>query len=160
MRKRSQRLWLIGAAVLLAGGATALASTALKNTVAYFYAPSDLVDRDVMKPGLSARVGGLVEHGSYRQVGDGGIEFKITDGDHAVPVSFNGLVPDLFQEGQGIVAEGKFDEHGQLVAKRVLAKHDETYMPKEVYDAMKDKAGADGMKEYEPQKATQKDPAT
>src|SRR5262245_42147246 len=105
MRKRSQRLWLIGAAAVLAIGATALAATALKDTVAYFYTPSDLVEKDAVRPGKAARVGGLVEAGSVQRHMDGSMEFKITDGGAATLVTFNGSVPDLFAEGQGIVAE-------------------------------------------------------
>jgi cytochrome c-type biogenesis protein CcmE len=149
MRKRSQRLWMIGAAAALSLGAVALAATALKDTVAYFYAPSDLVDKNVIHEGKSARVGGLVEKGSVKQSPDGSVQFRITDGANAAQVTFTGLLPDLFQEGQGIVAEGVFDADNQLVAKRVLAKHDENYMPKEVYDALRKNAGDTGAKEYE-----------
>jgi cytochrome c-type biogenesis protein CcmE len=153
MRKRSQRLWMIGAAALLSAGAVALAATALKDTVAYFYVPTDLVKKNVIHEGKSARVGGLVEAGSVKQGADGSVQFKITDGANAALVTFSGLLPDLFQEGQGIVAEGTFDANGQLVAKRVLAKHDENYMPKEVYDAMRKNAGDTGAKEYEMENA-------
>ncbi|MDZ4761678.1 MAG: cytochrome c maturation protein CcmE [Alphaproteobacteria bacterium] len=152
MRKRSQRLWLIGSAALLVAGATGLAATALKDTVAYFYAPSDLVEKDAVRPGQSARVGGLVEEGSVTKGEGAEIRFRITDGAHAAQVSYNGLLPDLFEEGQGVVAEGKFDASGQLVAQRVLARHDENYMPREVYEALKNKAGAEGADEYQPPK--------
>jgi cytochrome c-type biogenesis protein CcmE len=150
MRKRSQRLWLIGAASLLVVGAIALSATALKDTVAYFYAPTDLVEKNIIKPGVRARIGGLVETGSFSR-GEGAlVKFKITDGGAATPVVFDGLLPDLFAEGQGIVAEGQFDANGQLVAKRVLAKHDENYMPKEVYDAMRKRANDDKDYKKEP----------
>ena len=143
MRKRSQRLWLIGAAGALALGAVALAATALQDTVAFFYAPSDLVEKNVIAEGKSARVGGLVEVGSETHGSDGALMFRITDNKHTVPVVFEGIPPDLFREGQGVVAEGKFDADGTLIASRVLAKHDENYMPKEVYDALrKDAEGA------------------
>lgn len=141
MRKRSQRLWMIGAAGVLVAGALALGATALRDTVSYFYAPSDLAEQGVIRDGLAARIGGLVEEGSIRSGEGGAVVFRVTDGVHAVPVSYHGLLPDLFEEGQGVVAEGQFDAHGQLVAKRVLARHDENYMPKEVYDALRDKAG-------------------
>lgn len=148
MRKRSQRLWLIGAAGLLVAGGLALAATALRDTVAYFYTPSDLVEKDAAQPGRSARVGGLVEAGSVRRGEGAAVAFRITDGSHASEVSFDGLLPDLFEEGQGIVAEGRFDASGRLVAERVLAKHDENYMPREVYEALKEKAGAAGPAAY------------
>jgi cytochrome c-type biogenesis protein CcmE len=137
MRKRSQRLWLLGAAGVLAAGAVALAATALQDTVAFFYAPSDLVEKDVIVEGKSARVGGLVEERSVTHDADGVMLFRITDTKNTVPVVFEGIPPDLFQEGQGVVAEGKFDAQGRLVASRVLAKHDENYMPKETYDALR-----------------------
>jgi cytochrome c-type biogenesis protein CcmE len=143
MRKRSQRLWLIGAAGALGLAAVALAATALQDTVAFFYAPSDLLEKNVIAEGRSARVGGLVEVGSETHASDGALMFRITDNKNAVPVVFEGIPPDLFREGQGVVAEGKFDADGTLVASRVLAKHDENYMPKEVYDALrKDAEGA------------------
>lgn len=146
MRKRSQRLWMIGAAGVLVAGALALGATALRDTVSYFYAPSDLAEQGVIRPGLAARIGGLVEEDSIRSGEDGAVVFRVTDGVHAVPVSYHGLLPDLFEEGQGVVAEGQFDAQGQLVAKRVLARHDENYMPKEVYDALRDKAA--GAEDY------------
>lgn len=142
MRKRSQRLWLIGAAAVLATGATALAVTALSDTVAYFYAPSDLAASGAIEAGKSVRIGGLIEEGSMSHNAAGDVIFRITDGVAAIPVGYSGIMPDLAVEGQGVVAEGRFDATGQLVAKRVLARHDENYMPKEVYEALKDKAGA------------------
>lgn len=148
MRKRSQRLWLIGAAGALGLGAVALAATALQDTVAFFYAPSDLIEKNVVAEGKSARVGGLVEVGSETHGSDGALMFRITDNKHAVPVVFEGIPPDLFREGQGVVAEGKFNADGTLIASRVLAKHDENYMPKEVYDALRE--GAEGAATTEP----------
>jgi cytochrome c-type biogenesis protein CcmE len=148
MRKRSQRLWLIGAAGALAAGAIALAATGLQDTVAFFYAPSDIAEKGVA-PGRSVRVGGLMEEGSFSNGADGAIHFRITDGREALPVVFTGLLPDLAVEGQGIVAEGRLDENGQLVAQKVIARHDENYMPKEVYEALKDKAGSEGAAGYE-----------
>lgn len=135
MRKRSQRLWLIGSAALLTTGAIALAVVALQDTVAFFQSPSDIVEKGVTNIQQSIRVGGLVEKGSETHDQDGALLFKITDGKHTVPVIYHNIPPDLFEEGKGVVAEGKFDETGRLVAKRVLAKHDENYMPKETYDA-------------------------
>ena len=140
MRKRSQRLWLIGVAGALGLGAVALAATALQDTVAFFYAPSDLVEKNVIAEGRSARVGGLVEVGSETHAASGELLFRITDNKHTVPVVFDGIPPDLFREGQGVVAEGKFNADGTLIASRVLAKHDENYMPAEVYDALRKNA--------------------
>ena len=148
MRKRSQRLWLIGAAALLTTGAVALAVVALQDTVAFFQSPSDIVEKGVGNLNQSIRVGGLVEKGSETHGPDGALLFKITDGKHAVPVVYHDIPPDLFEEGKGVVAEGKFDETGRLVAKRVLAKHDENYMPKETYDALKRAAESGGDTSY------------
>ncbi len=140
MRKRSQRLWLIGAAAVLVLGAGGLAAVALQDTVAFFAAPTDIIEKDMLKPGKNIRVGGLVEVGSETHSPAGELLFRITDGDNAVPVVFDGIPPDLFKEGQGVIAEGKFDTEGRLVAQRVLAKHDENYMPKEVYDSLRKKS--------------------
>jgi cytochrome c-type biogenesis protein CcmE len=96
-----------------------------------------------VKPGQSVRIGGLVEKGSIRHGDNGALLFRVTDGATAVPVTFDGLPPDLFKEDQGVVAEGRMDKNGELVAKRVLARHDETYMPKEAYDALRKRAEAE-----------------
>jgi cytochrome c-type biogenesis protein CcmE len=143
VRKRSQRLWFIGAAALLAAGGLALAATALQDTVAFAYTPTQ-VEEDAVRPGRSVRIGGLVEAGSVGNAEGAAIRFAITDNANSVPVVFTGVLPDLFAEGQGVVAEGALDESGTLVAKRVLARHDETYMPKEAYEALKKQAEADG----------------
>ncbi len=148
MRKRSQRLWLIGAAAALTTGAVALAVVALQDTVAFFQSPSDIAAKGVENLKQSIRVGGLVEEGSETHGPDGALLFKITDGVNTVPVVYHDIPPDLFEEGKGVVAEGKFDETGRLVAKRVLAKHDENYMPKETYDALKRAAESSGNKNY------------
>lgn len=148
MRKRSQRLWLIGVAAVLALGATALAATALRDTMAFAYTPSQVVEKSVVRPGRSARIGGLVEEGSVRHVG-ADLLFRITDGANATDVTFNGIPPDLFEEGQGVVAVGKFDADGRLVADKILARHDENYMPKEAYDSLKKAAGDKGVATYD-----------
>jgi cytochrome c-type biogenesis protein CcmE len=148
MRKRSQRLWLIGVAAVLALGATALAATALRDTMAFAYTPSQVVEKSVVRPGRSVRIGGLVEEGSIRHQGSD-LLFRITDGVNATDVSFNGIPPDLFEEGQGVVASGRFDANGLLVADKILARHDENYMPKEAYDALKAAAGSEGVATYD-----------
>lgn len=145
MRKRSQRLWLIGAAAALVTGAVALAVVGLQGAVAFFQSPSDIAAKGASSYHQAIRVGGLIEVGSQKH-GDGGklLTFSITDGKHTVPVVFEGIPPDMVKEGKGVVAEGKFDAAGTLVATRVLAKHDENYMPKEAYDAMKRAAESEG----------------
>jgi cytochrome c-type biogenesis protein CcmE len=144
MRKRSQRLWLIGAAGLLMAGALALAVTGLQDAVAYAYTPTQLAEKEHGETaGKSMRVGGLVKPGSVSKGDNAELDFSITDNLHTVAVRFDGLPPDLFEEGQGVVAEGRMDDSGRLIAKRVLAKHDENYMPKEVYEAMRAQAEKD-----------------
>jgi cytochrome c-type biogenesis protein CcmE len=138
MRKRSQRLWLIGAAAALVTGAVALAVVGLQGAVAFFQSPSDIAAKGTSSFKQALRVGGLIEVGSQKHE-EGGklLTFTITDGKHTIPVVFEGIPPDMVKEGKGVVAEGKFNESGVLVADRVLAKHDENYMPKEAYDALK-----------------------
>src|SRR5204863_3914031 len=108
----------------------------LKDSIVFFTSPTDLAEKHV-KPGTRVRIGGLVEQGSVSR-GDGlMVRFAVTDGNSTVPVVYQGLLPDLFREGQGVVAEGVLDGQGTFRADNVLAKHDETYMPKEVADALK-----------------------
>lgn len=148
MRKRSQRLWLIGGAAVLVSGAVALAAVGLKDSVAFFYSPTDLAEKQVVKEGFRARVGGLIAHGSVKTTDDARLVFAITDGEHTTPVSFEGLKPDMFGEGQGMVAEGKFDGHGTLIADKLLTRHDESYMPadiKQVMDDMKKRGAENGL---------------
>lgn len=137
MKAKHQRLVLIGMAALAIGGAAALGFNALSDTMTYFYSPSDVAEKGV-EPGQSIRLGGLVEPGSVRREADGlTLAFTVTDTAKTVPVRYKGLVPDLFKEGQGVVAEGKFDPQGVFVAQSLLAKHDENYMPPEVADSIK-----------------------
>lgn len=137
MKAKHQRLVLIGLAALAVSGAAALGFSALSDTMTYFYSPSDVVTKGV-EPGQSIRLGGLVEAGSVRHEADGlTLAFVVTDTANTVPVRYKGLVPDLFREGQGVVAEGRFDPQGVFVAASLLAKHDENYMPPEVADAIK-----------------------
>jgi len=149
MRKRSQRLWLIGAAGVLVAGAVALAVVGLQGAVAFFQSPSDIASKGVSSFHQSVRVGGLIEVGSQKHENGGKLlTFTITDGKHTVPVVFEGIPPDMVKEGKGVVAEGKFDASGTLVASRVLAKHDENYMPKEAYDALKRASESEGGPDY------------
>ncbi len=135
-RKR-QRLVLLVVAMLLLSGATALVLASLQDSIAFFATPSELAARDV-EPGKTFRIGGLVVEGSIEREADGTVRFAITDTAEEVPVVYRGMLPDLFREGQGVVALGKLDERGVFVASEVLAKHDERYMPKEVSDALKE----------------------
>ncbi len=134
--KKSRRAAFIGAAVLIFGLAVILALSALEDTVVYFYSPTDVAERGT-PVGQSARIGGLVVEGSVSKDGSRTI-FGVTDLQNSITVSYNGILPDLFREGQGIVAEGTFGASGIFEATRVLAKHDENYMPREVADALKE----------------------
>ena len=140
MKRKHQRLAMLGGAVLLLAAAAALALTALEDNIVFFYSPSDIAEKGV-PAGKRFRVGGLVVDHSVKRV-DGGtvIRFEITDTRKTVPVSYRGVLPDLFREGQGVVAEGALRPDGVFAATSVLAKHDERYMPREVVDALK-KAG-------------------
>jgi cytochrome c-type biogenesis protein CcmE len=137
MTRKQKRLSLIGAAVAAAAGSAALVFIALGDAVAYFYAPSDVAALAAPPAGL-VRLGGLVETGSVRSTdAPPGAAFEIGDGAAKLPVRYQGILPDLFREGQGVVVEGRFGPDGTFDASRVLAKHDETYMPREVADALK-----------------------
>ena len=136
MKAKHQRLWLVVGALVALGGAGLLAFSTLGDKATYFYAPSDLAKGP--PPEDAIRLGGMVEAGSL--VRDGAtVTFRVTDyGSKAVPVSYTGILPDLFREGQGVIAEGRLDPAtGTFRAETILAKHDEKYMPPEVAGAMK-----------------------
>jgi cytochrome c-type biogenesis protein CcmE len=116
--------------------AVALVLGALKDSIVFFNSPTDVAEKNI-KPGTRIRLGGLVKEGSVWRGDALAIRFEVTDGRNTIPVSYQGLLPDLFREGQGVVTEGTFDPTGTFRADSVLAKHDETYMPKEVADALK-----------------------
>lgn len=136
MKRKHRRLTLL---LLSLGGlavAAMLVLNAFDDSLVFFYSPSDLAEKPV-EPGKRFRLGGLVEEGSI--VRDGAtLRFRVTDLSRAIPVTFVGIVPDLFREGQGVVAEGSLGTDGTFAASDVLAKHDETYMPREVADALRD----------------------
>lgn len=138
MRRRNRRLLLAISCIGLAGVATALVLWALRSTATYFYSPSDLAALTA-KPTGDIRIGGLVERGSISRNGAQSIEFKVTDLKSELSVDFSGVLPSLFREGQGVVAEGRLSQNGKFEAHTILAKHDETYMPPEVAKALKDR---------------------
>jgi cytochrome c-type biogenesis protein CcmE len=134
--KRRNRLLIVALVVSGVGIAVALALVALKENVNLFYSPTE-VARGEIPQGKTFRVGGLVRDGSVRREGQGlKISFEVTDGPHEVTVDYTGILPDLFREGQGIVAQGRLDPDGRFSADQVLAKHDENYMPPEVAEAL------------------------
>jgi len=138
-RKRRRLLALIIGLALL-GTATALVLAAFNDNLVFFYGPTELAEKQIA-PGRRIRIGGLVEQSSVAKQANGReVTFRVTDGKTEVPVIFDGVLPDLFREGQGVVAEGRLRPDGVFAASSVLAKHDEKYMPPEVADALK-KAG-------------------
>ncbi|MDH3669346.1 MAG: cytochrome c maturation protein CcmE [Paracoccaceae bacterium] len=139
MKPKKRRLVIILAGLSLFGLATGLVLAAFDEGVTYFYSPTDLVEKQVPQ-GRMLRIGGLVEEESLVR-GEGlTVTFRVTDLAESVPVQYSGILPDLFREGQGVVAMGKLEQDGVFVASEVLAKHDENYMPPEAAEALK-KAG-------------------
>ncbi|MBW7851809.1 MAG: cytochrome c maturation protein CcmE [Rhodospirillales bacterium] len=135
MTRKQRRLYFVVLGMLALGAATALVLTAFNDNLVYFHSPTELAEKGV-PPERRVRIGGLVEKGSIQRDGQL-VRFRVTDMVNAVPVTYNGILPDLFREEQGVVAEGKMGTDGVFVAADVLAKHDENYMPKEVSDALK-----------------------
>ena len=136
MTRKQRRLTLIGAGLGVLGLAAGLVLYALNDAIVFFNSPTDVVEKHVA-PGSRIRLGGLVKPGSLARGDNLAVRFEVTDGNKTVPVSYTGILPDLFREGQGVVTEGALDGAGTFRADSVLAKHDETYMPKEVADALK-----------------------
>ena len=137
MSRKQRRLTLIGAAGLVLAVAVGIVLYALNDEIVFFQTPTDVAQKHI-PPGQRIRLGGLVEKGSVVR-GDGKtITFTVTDTTNTVPVTFTGILPDLFREGQGVVTEGAMMADGTFKADSVLAKHDENYMPKEVADALKE----------------------
>ncbi|MBI1204026.1 MAG: cytochrome c maturation protein CcmE [Rhodopseudomonas sp.] len=147
MTRKQRRLVLIGGSLGVLAIAAALVLSALKDSIVFFNSPTDVVQKH-LPPGTRMRIGGLVKTGSLKRGDDLKVRFEVTDGSHDVAVRYQGIVPDLFREGQGVVAEGKLEPDGSFDADTVLAKHDERYMPKEVVEALKKngrwKEGAEG----------------
>jgi cytochrome c-type biogenesis protein CcmE len=138
MTRKRRRLWILLACGLGLGSAAALTLSAFSDNLVFFVSPSDLEKGPYH--GRTVRLGGLVEQGSVQRVNDSGhakVDFKVTDGANSVTVTYAGILPDLFREGQGVVTLGMLQPDGVFRATEVLAKHDETYMPKEVAEALK-----------------------
>ena len=138
MTRKQRRSAMIFTGLGVLAVAVGLVLWGLSGNIMFFYSPSDLVEKQV-KPGQRFRLGGLVEEGSLVRGQSTKITFKVTDNAKTVDVSFEGVLPDLFREGQGVVAEGKLDTRGVFVADSVLAKHDENYLPPEVASSLKKK---------------------
>ena len=132
LKPKHQRLVRLSLALLALVGAALLAAWALRNQASYFYVPSDMVG-EPPAAGQAVRLGGMVEEGSLKTQADGvTVDFVVGDGKARVPVVFSGILPDLFVEGSGVVAEGSLRADGTFVATNLLAKHDENYMPREL----------------------------
>jgi cytochrome c-type biogenesis protein CcmE len=136
LTRRGRRLALIAAALAVVGAAAGLSLYALSDSIVFFYSPSEVAQKAVA-PGARMRIGGMVKTGSLIKSADQNVAFVLTDGAHDLKVAYQGLLPDLFREGQGVVAEGVLEASGQMQAETILAKHDERYMPREVVDALK-----------------------
>ncbi len=133
--RKSRRLTLIVALLLAASGTAVLMAVAFRSSIVFFVSPTDLVQKNE-RTGTSLRIGGLVEEGSIKRTGND-IHFRVTDLKNTVDVHYVGILPDLFREGQGVVAEGRVGTNGTFEANQVLAKHDEKYMPPEAVEALK-----------------------
>ena len=145
MTRRQRRATLIGLAVGGLSLATILVLFALRSGVDYFYTPSRVAAREV-SPGVSFRLGGLVAQGSVKRGQGTAVTFDVTDASATVPVVYEGILPELFREGQGIIAVGKLEPDGRFRASTVLAKHDENYMPPEVAKSLKEQGVWQGEK--------------
>lgn len=136
MTRKQRRLVLIGSALAVLGIAAALVLNALRDSIVFFSTPSMVAEKNI-QPGQRFRLGGIVETGSLVRGEQLRVRFTVTDGNAKLPVTYTGILPDLFREGQGVISEGAIDPSGIFKADSVLAKHDENYMPKDVADALK-----------------------
>lgn len=136
MTRRQRRLTIIGGSLAVLAIAVALVLNAMRDLIVFFSTPAMVAEKHI-PPGRRFRLGGLVQPGSLVHGDNLAITFEVADGSATLPVSYKGILPDLFREGQGVVAEGALDSSGVFRADTVLAKHDEKYMPKEVADALK-----------------------
>lgn len=151
MTRKQKRFAVIFGALGVLGAAVALVLTGLSEQVTFFRTPTDLVSQaNATENAGRLRLGGLVVVGSVNTQSDAAVEFAIEDANHAVTVRYEGILPDLFREGQGIVAEGTLQPDGSFSADTVLAKHDETYMPREVAEALKEQGVWQGEMPTEP----------
>ena len=136
MTRKGRRLAMIGSVAVVLAIAASLVLFAMRDSIVFFYGPTEIAQKNIA-PGTRLRVGGLVENGSVVKSADQNVRFSVTDSNQAIAVSYRGHLPDLFREGQGVVAEGVLVAPGHFRADTVLAKHDENYMPKEVADTLK-----------------------
>ena len=136
MTRRQRRLTMIGGSLAVLAVAAGLVLNAMRDSIVFFSTPSMAAEKQI-PAGKRFRLGGLVQPGSLERGDNLAVRFSVADGAATLPVTYKGILPDLFREGQGVVAEGALDAGGVFQADTVLAKHDETYMPKDVADALK-----------------------
>jgi cytochrome c-type biogenesis protein CcmE len=136
MTRKQRRLVLIGSSLAVLAFAVALVLSSLRQSIVFFNSPTDIAENR-SAPGTRVRLGGMVKVGSLERGDNLLVRFEVTDGNKDIPVSYHGIVPDLFREGQGVVTEGHIEPGGTFVADTVLAKHDEKYMPREVVETLK-----------------------
>ena len=136
MTRKQRRLILIGSSLGVLAVAVALVLGSLRESIVFFNSPSDIAENKAA-PGKRVRLGGLVKMGSLERGDNLQLRFAVTDGNKDIPVSYRGIVPDLFREGQGVIAEGHVEPGGTFMAETVLAKHDENYMPREIVETLK-----------------------
>ena len=142
MTRKTKRIVTIVGALSLLFVSVGLVAFAFRENLVFFLTPTDVVAGKA-KGASKLRIGGMVENGSFKRLDDGlTVSFLVTDFDHSIPVTYKGLLPNLFKEGQGVIAEGSFSEDGKFRAKTILAKHDEKYVPKEIRETMSKKPKA------------------
>jgi cytochrome c-type biogenesis protein CcmE len=136
MTRKQRRLTIIGGSLAVLALAAALVLNAMRDSIVFFSTPTMVVEKHILQ-GRRFRLGGLVQPGTLERGDNLAVTFEVSDGGAKLPVAYQGILPDLFREGQGVIAEGALDATGVFRADTVLAKHDESYMPKEVADALK-----------------------
>lgn len=136
MTRKQRRFALIAGSLAVLAAAIGLVLYALNDSIVFFHSPTELAEKHI-RPGTRLRIGGLVAPGTVVKGENLAVRFAVTDGNKAVEVNYSGVLPDLFREGQGVIAEGVLERPGLFRADSVLAKHDERYMPREVADALK-----------------------
>lgn len=136
MKPKHQRLWFVATAMIMLVAGSLLVANTFRENLIFFYSPTEL-DAGGYALSDTMRLGGLVKYGSFQRLADDSVKFTVTDNNRAVCVDYAGMLPALFREGQGVVVEGKLAKGNCFQAARVLTKHDENYMPKEVVDSLK-----------------------
>ena len=139
MTRKKKRAFVIAGALTLLFVSVGLVAFAFKDNLVFFLTPTDVMAGKA-KGATKLRIGGMVENGTFKRLDDGlTVSFQVTDFSHAIPVTYTVLLPNLFKEGQGVIAEGSFEENGKFKAKTILAKHDEKYVPRELQETMSKK---------------------